>query len=56
MRVRARIVYFLLELSRAFSSYVGRRNKHGIPLRKLLIFGRSGLAEMRGWVKEWLKR
>ena len=34
----------------------GRRNKHGIPLRKLLIFGRSGLPEVRGWVKEWLKR
>jgi hypothetical protein len=34
----------------------GRRNKHGIPLRRLLIFGPSGLAEVRGWVKEWLKR
>ena len=27
----------------------GRRNKH-IPLRKLSIFGRSGLAEVWGWV------
>jgi hypothetical protein len=34
----------------------GRRNKHGIPLRRLLIFGPSGLAEVRGWIKEWLKR
>jgi hypothetical protein len=35
---------------------LGRRNKHGIPLRRLLIFGGFGLAEVRGWVKEWLKR
>jgi len=33
----------------------GRRNKHGIPLRKLFIFGRAGLPELRGWVREWLK-
>ena len=33
----------------------GRRNKHGIPLRKLLIFGRTGLPELRHWVREWLK-
>lgn len=29
-----------------------RRNKHDIPLRKLFIFGRSGLPGVRGWVKE----
>jgi hypothetical protein len=34
----------------------GRRNKHGMPLRRLLIFGPSGLAEVRGWVKDWLKK
>jgi hypothetical protein len=33
----------------------GRRNKHGIPLRRLLIFGRAGLSEVQSWVKEWLK-
>jgi hypothetical protein len=43
-------------LSIQFYRRPGRRNKHGIPLRKLLIFGRDGLTEVRGWVKEWLKR
>ena len=33
----------------------GRRNKHGIPLRKLLIFGKTGLEEMRGWQKKHLR-
>jgi len=34
---------------------IGKRNKHGIPLPKLLIFGMSGQREVKGWIKQWLK-
>ena len=37
----------------------GKRNKHGIPLPKpvkLKIMGKTGLKEVRGWIKQWLKK
>ena len=30
--------------------------EHGIPLPRLLIFGKTGQREVKDWIKEWLKR
>jgi hypothetical protein len=38
------------------AAYVdGKRNKHGTPLRKLLIFGKTGLPDVREWKRRWMK-
>jgi hypothetical protein len=37
------------------AQFVGKRNKDGIPLPKLLIFGKSGQREVKDWMKQWLK-
>ena len=53
---RANFMPNYLCLSIGIFHALGTRNKHGIPLRRLSIFGGYGLPEMRGWVKECLKR
>jgi hypothetical protein len=42
-------------LSILFGNNYGKRNKHGIPLPELLIFGKTGQREVKDWIKEWLK-
>ena len=39
----------------SLSAIFGKRNKHGIPLRKLWIFGKTGLQEVRDWQKKQLR-
>jgi hypothetical protein len=42
-----------------FGAQGGKRNKDGIPLPKLVklkIVGKTGLKEVRAWIKRWLKK
>jgi hypothetical protein len=54
--VDERDVYFVShQKSIRLSLNCGKRNKDGIPLPRLLIFGKNGQREVKEWVKEWLK-
>ena len=48
-------IHFFGIMSIKFLPDRGKRNEHGIPLRKLFIFGRDGLPQVRDWIREWLK-
>ena len=43
-------------MSSLFMDVFGTRNKHGIPLVELRVFGRKDIEGLREWVEKWVGR
>jgi len=37
-----------------FYPFCGKRNKHGYPLKRIMIFGKDGKNIITQWKKKWL--